>query len=669
MGQRVGHACRDRGARFGAEASVRFDGTEPSKEGLRMSATRTGYVARIRGRLARSSTLNRVRAHLRTRALRAAVAREESHTYANGVTTRFTLNAARVWQAYRTRPVVVVVLGELPKGAARWVRDIHTTLHAHVLVPAGSAGALSAAKGTFTACDFLADAGTTDLRDVLRWIRRFWRACDVWFVDAANPLPDPWDGVRLQHAAHAYDRNHEIACAAPALGHGTRRFIGVEFDRAQGGWAQRDVEDLHGQHAIPRYVLGTHVHGLLVRSSAVDGIDLESDTLAGLGLADQLNVLVRRAWQQNRRTLAFAPVVLPVSSPPVLPAFTDGHRSWLRDRAVEDADGRRRVIFVLNATSVSGGIRTVFEEAEGLAHRGFAVEIWSLQGQPDWIDLDLPVVSFRSYDDLLMALRNERAIKVATWWETAEIVFLASVNHGIPVDYVQEFETWFYPTQADGRAAVAASYRPEFHTLTTARYQHAELAEVGVQAELIPVGYDPGMFHEDASVERESDAVLALGRSFFQKNFAMTRRAWERLGAERPRLLLFGGEPDIVSHEKAEYVVRPDDDGVRRLYNRATCFVQTSYHEGFSLPILEAMACGCPVITTDSHGNRDFCVDGENCLMVPQDDDAALAEAMRRLVADEELQDRLRAAGLRTAERYRWDAVLAGMAEYYAGVA
>lgn len=633
-----------------------------------MSATRTGFVARFRERLARSSTLNRVRARFRTRALRAAVAREESHTFANGVTTRFTLTAARVWQAYHTRPVVVVVLGDLPAGAARWVRDIHATMHAHVLVPAGAAGALSAANGMFTACDFLADAETTDLRDVLRWIRRFWRACDVWFVDPAHPLPDPWDGVRLQHAAHAYDRDDEIAFALPAVGHGSRRFLGPEFDRDAAAWVQRDVEDLHGQHAIPRYVLGTYVHGLLVRSDAVDGIDVESDALAGLGLLDQFNVMVRRGWQQNRRTLAFAPVVLPVSTPPALPAFTEAHRAWLCDRTVEAADGRRRLIFVLNATSVSGGIRTVFEEAEGLAHRGFAVEIWSLQGQPDWIDLDIPVVSFRTYGDLLMALRSERAVKVATWWETAEIVFLASVNHGIPVDYVQEFETWFYPTQADGRAAVAASYRPEFHTVTTAQYQHGELEEVGVGAELIPVGYDPGMFHEDPSVVRESDVVLALGRSFFQKNFAMTQRAWERLAADRPRLLLFGGEPDLVSHEKVEYVVRPDDDEVRRLYNRATCFVQTSYHEGFSLPILEAMACGCPVITTDSHGNRDFCVDGENCLMVPQDDDAALAEAIRRLIDDGDLRDRLRAAGLRTAERYRWDAVLTRMAEYYAGV-
>ena len=44
-------------------------------------------------------------------------------------------------------------------------------------------------------------------------------------------------------------------------------------------------------------------------------------------------------------------------------------------------------------------------------------------------------------------------------------------------------------------------------------------------------------------------------------------------------------------------------------------FVQTSRHEGFCLPVLEAMAAGAPVVCTDADGNRDFCRDGENCLM------------------------------------------------------
>jgi glycosyltransferase involved in cell wall biosynthesis len=63
------------------------------------------------------------------------------------------------------------------------------------------------------------------------------------------------------------------------------------------------------------------------------------------------------------------------------------------------------------------------------------------------------------------------------------------------------------------------------------------------------------------------------------------------------------------------YVESPDDEQVNELFCQATVFVQTSVHEGFALPPLEAMATGAAVVCTDAHGNRDFCVDGVNCLM------------------------------------------------------
>ncbi len=55
------------------------------------------------------------------------------------------------------------------------------------------------------------------------------------------------------------------------------------------------------------------------------------------------------------------------------------------------------------------------------------------------------------------------------------------------------------------------------------------------------------------------------------------------------------------------YVDAPDDEQVSELFNQATVFVQTSTHEGFALPPLEAMATGAAVVCTDAHGNRDFC--------------------------------------------------------------
>ncbi len=87
----------------------------------------------------------------------------------------------------------------------------------------------------------------------------------------------------------------------------------------------------------------------------------------------------------------------------------------------------------------------------------------------------------------------------------------------------------------------------------------------------------------------------------------------------RPELCLFGIEPELAGETGMRYVDSPDDEQVNELFNQATVFVQTSTHEGFALPPLEAMATGCAVVCTDAHGNRDFCVDGVNCLMPAPD--------------------------------------------------
>ena len=84
-------------------------------------------------------------------------------------------------------------------------------------------------------------------------------------------------------------------------------------------------------------------------------------------------------------------------------------------------------------------------------------------------------------------------------------------------------------------------------------------------------------------------------------------------------------------------------------------FVQTSTHEGFCLPPLESMATGGAVVCTDAHGNRDFCVDGENCLMPEPDRRGRQRRARRGCSRDPELRERLGRAGIETAAEYAWE--------------
>jgi len=596
----------------------------------------------------------------------AVAAHRGGSTFANGLTTSFTSERARRWHHLYWKPIVIVLYGQANQDVSAWLRAAAGVLHARFLIGASIADDLRDVAEVDFAVSGEENAPDADLGRILDWMHRTARRWDLVLLDVANPLPDPHRLIELQHAAHEYHNDREIGIVTPAYRSASKQVAaGYEVDRATGEVVPSavGVRD-HGQADLPRYVLTAAAHGLYITAAAIDAIDIAERHLVGLDLHGQAGRLVRHAWAGNIRTLCLPTTVMEVGELPALRLAGEQLR-WFSERSVTAPGGARRIVFVLNATSISGGIRVVFEMANGLAGRGFDVEVWSLEGPPVWFDLRVPVRTYRNYDDLLLSLRNVDAIKVATWWETAQVVWLASANHGLPVYLIQEFETWFYPDDPIARAAVVSSYRREFVSITQASYQRDELAGIGVSATLIPLGYDDAKFRVLADVERASDHVLALGRSFFQKNFAMTARAWQSLGGDRPRLLLFGAEPDILQDERAEYHIRPSDAEVNRLYNRATLFVQTSLHEGFSLPLLEAMAAGCPVVTTDSHGNRDFCADDENCVIVPQNDPTALATAMRDLLADPAHRERLRAGGLSTAQRYTWSISLDRVASFY----
>jgi GT2 family glycosyltransferase len=378
-----------------------------------------------------------------------------------------------------------------------------------------------------------------------------------------------------------------------------------------------------------------------------------------------------RSWQAGLRVLYFPAATL-IHHESVTRGTDVGERErasqrrfWERwgeffdARDVRTPEGRLRVAYVTEDTGVGGGHRDVFEHLNRLRDRGHEVALYTLGAAPDWFELRAPVHSFEFYDELVDELAQLDAIKVATWWNTAAPVWRASVLRGIPVYFVQDIETSYYPDDEEVRHAVIDSYRPEFRYMTISSWNRERLRELGLDAELIPPGIDLDTFRPLDRIRRRDDMVLAIGRSHPLKNLSLTIEAWRALCArgERarlPELCLFGIEPEVAEGDDVRYVASPSDEQVNELFNEAAVFVQTSSHEGFALPPLEAMATGGAVVCTDAHGNRDFCVDGENCLM-PDADVDAVSEALARVLSDGELRARLGEAGMRTAQRYTWD--------------
>jgi len=96
--------------------------------------------------------------------------------------------------------------------------------------------------------------------------------------------------------------------------------------------------------------------------------------------------------------------------------------------------------------------------------------------------------------------------------------------------------------------------------------------------------------------------------------------------------------------------VEPND--LPCLYQAADLFVFPSLHEGFGMPPIEAMACGCPVMSSARGALAD--VVGDAAALVDPDDEKDIASGLARLSADKGERDRLRAAGLTHARRFDW---------------
>ncbi len=172
--------------------------------------------------------------------------------------------------------------------------------------------------------------------------------------------------------------------------------------------------------------------------------------------------------------------------------------------------------------------------------------------------------------------------------------------------------------------------------------------------------------------------LLSLGTQEPRKNLPSVLRAVHRLRglleARGVALCLAGGarwkyrEADrLIAELGLEGLVRPlgfvPREVLPALYAGAEGFLYPSFYEGFGLPVLEAMTCGAPVVTSRSSSLPE--VAGDAALLVDPHSVDELAGAVERLLTDEGLRARLAAQGRERAARFRWEETARGTLACY----
>ena len=190
------------------------------------------------------------------------------------------------------------------------------------------------------------------------------------------------------------------------------------------------------------------------------------------------------------------------------------------------------------------------------------------------------------------------------------------------------------------------------------------------QVAVVPVGVDPSHFRPLPEVARVPGRIMTTASADVPlKGLLPLIEAVAKVRTERPAELVVVGQPREGSAVPAaierlglEEAVRlegaVDDRRMIELYAEAEVAVVPSLYEGFSLPAIEAMACGVPLVATTGGALPEVVGrDGHTALLVPPGDPGALAVAIGRLLDDADLRVRVGAAGrARVLDRYTWSA-------------
>lgn len=200
--------------------------------------------------------------------------------------------------------------------------------------------------------------------------------------------------------------------------------------------------------------------------------------------------------------------------------------------------------------------------------------------------------------------------------------------------------------------------------------ERISIVPVGVDCEVFrpsPVPPTPGLILATASADSPLKGLVPLVEALAKVRTEHPHAHLTIVG--RPRL----GSPaqqtiERLGLEGAVTFSGPlESEQIVDLYDRAEMAVVPSLYEGFSLPAVEAMACGVPLVATTGGALPEVVgPDGEAALVVPPNDPSALAAAMGRVLGDAELRVRLGAAGrARVLTRFTWQATARSTAEEY----